>query len=129
MGVVAYGIRRSGACRSHNVKQRFIPDIDHRIRGRVRHDLVVIRQMNSRESFIDFALCKDIVNAHKAGVFEDMGVPGDDEDRYVSELKRRMKAFDEKSVYVAIKTFVKYHRQTVINALEYIEKEGGSAHG
>ena len=80
--------------------------------------------MNKEESFIDFALCKDIIKAHKAGVFEDMGVEGEEEDRYVSALKRRMRAFDEKSVFVAIRTFVKHQRETVVRTLEYIQKEG-----
>ena len=80
--------------------------------------------MNKEESFIDFALCKDLMKAYKAGAFSDMGVEGEEEDRYVSELKRRMRAFDDKSVYVAIRTFVKYHRETVIRTLEYIQKEG-----
>ena len=126
MGVVAYGIWWSWAVGSHYIKPRFVPDLDHHLRDRLRDDPVVIRQMNNRESFIDFALCKDIIKAHKAGVFGDMGVEGDEEDRYVSELKRRMKAFDEKSVFVALRAFVKYHRKTVINTLEYIEKEGES---
>lgn len=76
------------------------------------------------ETFVDYALVQDVEKAHNAGVFEDMGVDGEDEQRYISELKRRVTAFDEKSVYVAIKVFVTHHWDTLTKALKYIKKEG-----
>ena len=75
------------------------------------------------ENFVDYALCKDLKKAHKAGVFKDFGDDSEQEDRYVSELNRRMNALDSKSVYIALKAFIKNHRNTVVRTLEYLEKE------
>ena len=78
----------------------------------------------SSDSFIDYGLLKDIEAAYRAKVFPDMGVEDEDEERYVSELDRRMTALDEKSVYVTVRAFVKGHRETLIRAIEHIQKEG-----
>ena len=75
------------------------------------------------ETFINYALLKDLKKAHKAGVFDEIGDVSEKEDRYVSELERRMTALDSKSVYIALKAFIKNHRDTVIKTLEYLEKE------
>lgn len=76
------------------------------------------------DDFVNYTLLRDIDKAYKAGVFPDKGIDNEDEDRYLSELERRMTALDDKSVYVAIKAFVKHHRKTVVRTLEYMEKEG-----
>jgi len=80
--------------------------------------------MKKGDTFVDYGLLKDLESAYRAKVFPDMGVEGEDEERYVSELKRRMTALDEKSVYIAIRAFVDAHRTTVIRSLEYLQKEG-----
>ena len=76
------------------------------------------------EAFVNYALLKIIIRAFKARVFEEMGDVSEDEERHVSELERRMKALDEKEVFIAVSTFVKHHRKTVVKTLEFIEKEG-----
>ena len=81
-------------------------------------------QMSVGDTFIDYSLLADLEDAYRAKVFPDMGVEGEEEERYVSELKRRMIALDDKSVYVAVKAFVDTHRTTVIKTLEYLQKEG-----
>jgi len=83
--------------------------------------------MSSGESFINYGLLKEIEAAYRSGVFPDMGVEDEDEERYVSELDRRMSALDDKSVYVAVRAFANEHRKTLIKALEHIregEKDG-----
>lgn len=75
------------------------------------------------DNFVNYALCKDLKKAHKAGVFEDIGIESEQEDRYVSELERRMKALDDKSVYIAVKSFAEQHRETVIRTLDYLDEQ------
>lgn len=75
------------------------------------------------DNFVNYALCTDLKKAHKAGVFEEMGIESEQEDRYVSELERRMKALDAKSVYIAVKSFAEEHRETVIRTLEYLDDQ------
>lgn len=77
--------------------------------------------------FIDFDLVKDINKAHEAGVFEEMGDESENEERHVSELKRRMAALDEKETFVTLQALIKHHRKTVIKTFEFMEKEGGKA--
>ena len=76
------------------------------------------------EAFVNYALLKYIRKAFKARVFDEMGDVSEDEERHVSELERRMKALDEKEVFIATYTFVKYHKETVDKTLAFIEKEG-----
>ena len=76
------------------------------------------------ENFVNYALLKDLKKAHKAKVFDDMGDDSEQEDRFVSELERRMAALDEKETYIAVKTFVDHHRETVIKTLEYLNRKG-----
>lgn len=81
--------------------------------------------MSAGDAFVNYALCRDLVEAHAAGVFPEMGIEGEDEDRHVSELERRMKALDEKEVYIAVKTFIENHMRTVVRSLEYMQKKEG----
>ena len=76
------------------------------------------------ETLINYDLLKVLDKAEKAGVYKDIAVKGENENRYVSELDARMTALDAKSVFIALNTFIKYHRKTVIKTLEYLEKEG-----
>lgn len=76
------------------------------------------------ETYVNYALQKDIIKAFNAGVFPEIGDISEDEERHTSELERRMKALDEKEVYIALKTFVNYHRRTVVKTLEYMNREG-----
>ena len=75
------------------------------------------------ETFVDYALCKNVKQANKAGVFEDIGIDGEEEERHISELSRRMTALDEKETYVVIKTLVETHTRTVAKTLVYMEGE------
>lgn len=78
--------------------------------------------MNEVKTSVDYALLKDIKKAHEWGVFPDMGVNNDNEKLHVSELEYRIAAFDEKETYIAIKTLIDHHRQTVVKTLEYLER-------
>ena len=73
------------------------------------------------ETFVNYGLCKDVDEAYEAGVFKDNGIEGEDEDRHLSELERRMKALDEKEVYVTTKTFVTHHWETLKKSLKYLK--------
>lgn len=76
------------------------------------------------DTAVDYALLKDIEKAYRAGVFSDMGIENENEDRHVSELEYRMAALDEKETYIALKTLIKHHKNTVAKTLEYMEQEG-----
>lgn len=76
------------------------------------------------DTFVNYALIKDINRAYQARVFTNMGDLSENEERHVSELERRMAALDDKETYIAIRTLVKHHRKTVVKSLEYMEKEG-----
>jgi len=82
-----------------------------------------VHQMTEVKTAVDYALLKDLKKAHKAGVFEDIGVDNENEKLHVSELEYRLEAFDEKETYIAVKTLVRQHRKTVVNTLEYLNKE------
>ena len=79
---------------------------------------------NVGETLIDYALCKDLDEAEEAGVFVDMSVPGENEDRHVSELGRRMKALDEKETYIAVRALVMNHWETFSKSIQYLERKG-----
>ena len=75
------------------------------------------------DTFVNYTLCKDIKKAAQAGIIE-QGFDTEEEDRFVSELERRIAAFDDKETYIAIKTLVKNQARTVARTLTYMEKEG-----
>ena len=79
------------------------------------------------ETLIDYALCKDLDEAEEAGVFVDMSVPGENEDRHVSELGRRMKALDEKETYITVRALVMNHWETFSKSIQYLERKGRNA--
>ena len=79
---------------------------------------------NVGETLIDYTLCEDLVGAEKAGVFVDMSVPGENEDRHVSELGRRMKALDEKETYITVRALVMNHWDTFSKSIQYLERKG-----
>lgn len=81
--------------------------------------------MSKGDTFVNYSLLTDLEGAYRAKVFPDMGIDGEEEERYVSELERRMIALDDKSVYIAVKAFVDTHRATVIKTLEYLQKKEG----
>ena len=74
--------------------------------------------MTDVKTAVDYALLKDLEQAHDAGVFNDMGVDNDNEKLHVSELEYRVSAFDEKETYITVKTLVNHHRKTVVKTLE-----------
>lgn len=78
------------------------------------------------EPFVDYGLIRDVDEAEEEGVIS-AEVFGDEEleFRHLSELERRMRAFDEAEVYIAIKAFIGHHRETVIRTLEYLQKKEG----
>lgn len=81
--------------------------------------------MTKGETFLNYSLKADLEDAYRAKVFESMGCEGEDEDRHCSELDRRMKALDEKEVFITLKAFVEKHRKTVIKTLEYLQTKEG----
>lgn len=79
---------------------------------------------NIGEVFIDYALLKDIDEAYEAGIFPEKGDESENEQRHMSELARRMNALDDKETYIAVKTLIKHHKQTVLKTLKYIKQKG-----
>jgi len=80
--------------------------------------------INVGETLVDYALCEDLKDAEKAGVFVDMSVPGENEDRHVSELGRRMKALDEKETYITVRALVTNHWDTFSKSIQYLNRKG-----
>lgn len=77
------------------------------------------------ETLIDYQLLKILDQAEAAGVYKDIAVKGENENRYVSELAARMTALDPKSVFIALMMFVGNHPKTVMKTFEYLEKKEG----
>lgn len=75
-------------------------------------------------SFINYVLVKCLKKAIASGVIKGDYIDTDKEQCHISELERILTAFDEEEIYVATKTFIKYHRKTFGKILEYMEKEG-----
>lgn len=75
------------------------------------------------ETLIDYQLLKILEQAEKAGVFKDIAVKGENENRYVSELAARMTALDPKSVFIALVMFVGNHPKTVMKTLDYLDRQ------
>ena len=80
---------------------------------------------NVGETAVDYSLCEELEEAYKAGVFDDMGVPGENEDRHVSLLEYLMIPLDDKETYVVTKTLVTHHWDTFKKTLEYLERKEG----
>lgn len=77
------------------------------------------------ESFVDFALMKDVTRAADNGtIHPNAPLDSEYEENHLSELGRIIRAFDEVEDYVAIKTFIKYNRKLFVRILEYMNKEG-----
>jgi len=77
------------------------------------------------ESFVNFALMKDIRGAEKNGVIH-LNVPLDNvyEEPHLSELERLLMAFDEVETYVAVKALIKHQREAFAKTLIYLERKG-----
>lgn len=77
------------------------------------------------ESFVNFALMKDIQKAADAGVIR-LNAPLDNEyeENHLSELERILRALDEVEDFITVKTLIKYHKDLFIRILEYMNKEG-----
>lgn len=81
------------------------------------------------EPAINFALMKDIKAAEAAGIIHpNASLDTEIEEKYLSELERVLRVLDEVENYVAVKTLVSYHKQLLINILEYMNKEGENTH-
>ena len=76
-------------------------------------------------SFINFALVKDVKGAANDGIIQDRGIDSEEEQRHISELERRVRAFDDEEMYVTLKSFIKYHIKTLAKILVYLEKKEG----
>lgn len=79
----------------------------------------------ANESFVNFALMKDVRVAEKDGVIH-LNIPLDNvyEEPHLSELERLLRNLDEVETYVAVKALVKHQRATLIRTLEYMDKKG-----
>ena len=75
------------------------------------------------ETLIDYQLLKILKKAEAAGVYKDIAVKGENENRYVSELAARMTALDPKSVFIALVMFVENHPETVVKTLDYLDEQ------
>ena len=75
------------------------------------------------EVFVDYGLCDEIDRAYEVGVFEDKGVEGENEDRHLSELNRRMVALDSKEVFVVTRAILENHKETVKRTIKFMEGE------
>lgn len=76
--------------------------------------------------FIDYDLVKDIRKAIKAGLFEDVGIEYEEEERHVSELTRIFLAFDDEELFVFIRTLVRSRKEQLVRTLEYMNKQEGT---
>lgn len=90
--------------------------------GHVRLELQIMSDVG--ETLIDYALKKDLEEAEKDGMFEDCGIPGENEDRHCSELARRLNAFDSKEIYIAVKTLATNHWEMFSKSILYLERKG-----
>ena len=73
---------------------------------------------------INYKTQRKIERIVDAGVIGEIGDDSELEIRHITELEDRMKALDDKEVFVVINTLVKYHREIFVKTLEYLEKEG-----
>lgn len=73
------------------------------------------------DTFVDYALAKDVKGASEAGIF-DMGIDSEEEDRHISELERRVAAFDGKEIYITIKTIIENNWETFSKSIQYLER-------
>lgn len=78
------------------------------------------------ETLVDYLLKKDLEIAEKAGLFKDCGVPGENEDRHISELGRRMAALDDKEIYVTLRAIVLNHWEAFSKSILYLERKGSN---
>ena len=80
---------------------------------------------DKNESFVNFALMKDVRGAEKDGVIH-LNVPLDNvyEEPHLSELERLLRNLDEVETYVAVKALAKHQRNTLIRTLDYMQKKG-----
>lgn len=78
------------------------------------------------DTFINYALLDAVRKAYGARVFDEYGDESEAEDRHISELERRLSAFDDKEAFIAVRTLVKYHKDTVKKTIQYIKEEGSA---
>lgn len=78
------------------------------------------------ETLIDYTLKDNLKDAWNAGVFDDNGCPGENEDRHCSELSRRVSVFDEKETYIAIRALVMNHWETFSKSIQFLKGRGES---
>ncbi len=74
---------------------------------------------------INYKTQRKIERVVDAGVIGEIGDESELEIRHITELEDRMKALDDKEVFVVINTLVKCHREMFVKTLEYLEREEG----
>lgn len=75
------------------------------------------------DSFINYNRMKEMEQLAEAGFFKDNAISKFNWGSW-SELERRIKAMDEKDVYIIIRSIIDNHRDLLIKTLEHLEKEG-----
>lgn len=78
------------------------------------------------ENHVNHNLCRHVERVIDAGVIKEMCDDSELERRHITELEERMKALDDKEVYVVVKTLVDYRREAFVRTLEHLEKERGT---
>ena len=71
---------------------------------------------------VNYILANKVKKALDAGVIK--GNYRQFNEPSISELAQRIKAMDEIDIFVVINTIVDHHRETLVNTLEYMDKEG-----
>lgn len=86
--------------------------------------------MNNKkgDSFVNYALLRFIKKGFAARVFDEFGDDSEDEDRHVSELDRRMRALDQKEVFVTVKAIVESNWETFAKTIIFLKQEGEKNH-
>lgn len=80
------------------------------------------------EDFVNYALLRIIKKGFDARVFDEFGEDSEDEDRHVSELDRRMRALDQKEVFVTVKAIVESNWETFAKTIIFLKQEGEKNH-
>lgn len=80
------------------------------------------------ETAVEYGVLRDARQAESEKVFKTIGVPGENEDRHISELYQRMTALDGKETYITIKALLKTNKETFARTLHYLNEKEGEKH-
>ena len=73
------------------------------------------------DSYINYGRMTEMEELAEAGFFKDPKVSKFNQASW-SELERRIEVMDEKDVYIIIRAVIDYHRDLLVNTLEYLER-------